>query len=245
MKKIYISLFAFISFTFSAQVGVNTSNPQGVFNIDGQKNNLATGTPTAAQQQDDFVVTQQGRVGVGSTAPTAKLEVNSSSSGAIKIVDGTQAEGKFLVSDANGVGTWKDTTGNTTIINSTTGAVVDLPSTGSMTYIGSSAVVPQDGYYIISPRLTTDKSPSGCGVFIAYNLFKSSTSVAASTGQAFESQDAHSTAGRLLNDYVYTSSVAYLTAGTYYMWARQSASCTTNRTRATSGDNSFTLTLLK
>ena len=48
------------------------------------------------------------RVGIGTAAPTNKLEINNgSTAGAVKIVDGTQADGRVLTSDANGVGTWK------------------------------------------------------------------------------------------------------------------------------------------
>ena len=59
-----------------AQVGIGTTNPQGVFNIDGTKNNAASGAPTATQQANDFVVTSAGSVGIGTTAPTKKLQVN-------------------------------------------------------------------------------------------------------------------------------------------------------------------------
>ncbi|WP_346983679.1 hypothetical protein [Chryseobacterium sp. POE27] len=48
------------------------------------------------------------RLGIGTSSPSTKLEINSSTSGAIKIVDGTQGDGKVLVSDANGLGTWKN-----------------------------------------------------------------------------------------------------------------------------------------
>jgi len=45
----------------------------------------------------------QGNVGIGTTSPTAKLDVI----GAIKITDGTQGVGKVLTSDANGRGSWQ------------------------------------------------------------------------------------------------------------------------------------------
>lgn len=247
MKKIYVSLFSLISFAISAQIGVNTSNPQGVFNVDGQKNNPATGVPSQAQQQDDFVVTQAGRVGVGTIVPTTKLEVNNgTTAGAIKIVDGTQAEGKFLVSDANGLGTWRNTSGSATLITSTTGSNTTIATNGSMTYVGSSATIIENGYYIISPNLLTDKQPTGCGSYIAYNLLKSSTSSASGIERAFTGQDIHVGAGIGNYDFIYSSNVAYLTAGVYYMWVRIiNGGCTSNVTRNTSGQNSFTLTLLK
>lgn len=49
-----------------------------------------------------------GNIGIGTTAPSARLEVNNgTTNGAIKIVDGTQDEGKVLTSDANGLATWQ------------------------------------------------------------------------------------------------------------------------------------------
>jgi hypothetical protein len=41
-------------------------------------------------------------VGIGTAAPTAKLEV----AGTVKIVDGSQGSDKVLISDANGLASW-------------------------------------------------------------------------------------------------------------------------------------------
>ncbi|WP_265426661.1 beta strand repeat-containing protein [Chryseobacterium sp. YIM B08800] len=50
-----------------------------------------------------------GNVGIGTTTPSTKLEINNgTTNGAIKIVDGTQGAGKVLTSDANGLATWQD-----------------------------------------------------------------------------------------------------------------------------------------
>ncbi|MEN4758961.1 hypothetical protein ABEG63_01355 [Chryseobacterium sp. C39-AII1] len=54
-----------------------------------------------------------GNVGIGNTAPTVKLDINSGGTSttpvaAVKIVDGNQGVGRILTSDANGVGTWQD-----------------------------------------------------------------------------------------------------------------------------------------
>jgi hypothetical protein len=46
-------------------------------------------------------------LGIGTLTPTRRLEIQSPTAGAVKIVDGTQADGKVLTSDANGVATWK------------------------------------------------------------------------------------------------------------------------------------------
>jgi hypothetical protein len=72
MKKklsvIIIILFSYLSF---GQVGINTQNPQGIFNVDGSKNNALTGLPTTIQQKDDFTVLSDGRVGIGTTQPNS------------------------------------------------------------------------------------------------------------------------------------------------------------------------------
>lgn len=44
-----------------------------------------------------------GKVGIGVASPSAKLDV----AGSVKIADGTQGANKVLVSDANGLATWK------------------------------------------------------------------------------------------------------------------------------------------
>ena len=47
-------------------------------------------------------ITTTGNMGIGASAPTAKLEVN----GAVKITDGTQGNRKLLTSDASGNASW-------------------------------------------------------------------------------------------------------------------------------------------
>lgn len=66
-------------------VGINTSNPQGVFHVDGAKDNPATGAPTEAQQDNDFLVTSTGSTGIGTTTPhiSAKLEVKALNKGVL------------------------------------------------------------------------------------------------------------------------------------------------------------------
>lgn len=58
-----------------SQVGVNTTNPQGVLHVDGKSStattNPTTGVPTALQGSDDFVVTHSGSVGIGTASPSS------------------------------------------------------------------------------------------------------------------------------------------------------------------------------
>ncbi|MCW3162592.1 hypothetical protein [Chryseobacterium oryctis] len=85
-----------------AQVGVNTQNPQAVFHVDGAKDNVTTGIPTAAQQSNDVVITSQGRLGVGTNTPTNNLEVNSEIAGTSGIKITQLPKANTLSTDANG-----------------------------------------------------------------------------------------------------------------------------------------------
>lgn len=57
------------------------------------------------------------RVGIGVAAPTARMHIVSPTSGALRLVDGTQSAGHVLTSDANGVGTWQILPASTNIYN--------------------------------------------------------------------------------------------------------------------------------
>jgi hypothetical protein len=88
-------------------VGINTENPKGVLHIDGAANNPLSGTISAVQAADDVVVDTLGRMGIGVAAPKAKVHIYSDTPGeAIRIADGTQGNGKALVSDADGKASW-------------------------------------------------------------------------------------------------------------------------------------------
>lgn len=54
---------------------------------------------------DMAVINNTGNMGIGTVNPTQKLDVI----GKVKITDGSQAAGRILASDANGVGTWVNT----------------------------------------------------------------------------------------------------------------------------------------
>lgn len=106
MKKHLVPLTCLLSSIVFGQVGINTPNPQAVFHVDGMKDNPAAGTPSAAQQLNDVAVDMNGNVGIGTTAPTAKLEINSTTGNALKISDTNQGLGKVLTSDSNGNARW-------------------------------------------------------------------------------------------------------------------------------------------
>ncbi|HRG18512.1 MAG TPA: tail fiber domain-containing protein [Flavobacterium lutivivi] len=56
-----------------------------------------------SERSDAFVILKNGNTGIGSSAPQDKLHVV----GNIRMVDGNQASGKVLTSDANGTATWQ------------------------------------------------------------------------------------------------------------------------------------------
>ncbi len=75
MKKVILPLCLIISCFVFPQVGINTKKPNGIFNIDGSKDNPTTGTPTSAEALNDFTTLSNGYVGIGTIAPTAKLHI--------------------------------------------------------------------------------------------------------------------------------------------------------------------------
>lgn len=89
-----------------AQVGINTGNPQQIFHVDGSNDNNVSGIPSPTQQANDVVVTADGEIGIGTASPSTNLHINSSNGPALRLVDGTQGEGKILTSDENGNAKW-------------------------------------------------------------------------------------------------------------------------------------------
>ncbi|WP_163320869.1 hypothetical protein [Dysgonomonas sp. 520] len=103
MKKslLFLSVFFTCSIAFG-QVGVNTENPQGVFHIDAARN-----TNGNTNISDDVVVDTQGRVGVGTNVPQTKVDIRSATQGGgFRLQDGSQGDGKVLLSDASGNASW-------------------------------------------------------------------------------------------------------------------------------------------
>lgn len=138
----------------SAQVGIGTTTPQGTLHIDAGKNTTA-GTP-ATNFNDDVVVTSTGNVGIGTLTPATKLEINSPTAGAIRIVDGTQGANKVLVSDANGVGTWQVLPVFKNAINGsfTPSATVSSDNTSTLYKSSNGTITLNKGKWLVSAGLT-------------------------------------------------------------------------------------------
>ncbi|MBB6330098.1 hypothetical protein HNP24_001048 [Chryseobacterium sediminis] len=61
-----------------AQTGIGTSNPQGILHVDGARDNVATGIPTASQAANDVIINRTtGFLGLGVLQPKVKLDMRS------------------------------------------------------------------------------------------------------------------------------------------------------------------------
>ena len=123
-KNIIILISSLFCGTLFSQVGIDTPNPQGVFNIDGGKDNPKTGSAhTAAQQLNDVTVLQNGNVGLGTINPTTKLEIQTGGTTTVpvpgfKLIDGSQSAGAMLTStNDQGNAKW-------TVLGTAKGAVI-------------------------------------------------------------------------------------------------------------------------
>jgi hypothetical protein len=120
-----------------------------------------TGTGNALVVEDSanpdvtpFIITAAGNVGVGTASPSTGLHVFSTTSGAVRIVDGTQQAGYVLTSDANGVATWQASSGGgTTVTNFGDNRVVT--STGTTTGLNGEANLTFDGNTLRATANTT------------------------------------------------------------------------------------------
>lgn len=132
-----------------------------------------------------FNLPQVGEVNIGTTSNNTVVNISSATYGAISIVDTNQGNNKFLVSDSNGVGTWKMTgvfNGLTqsglsygidySIFGSTltySSNIVNLPPTGVVggTYGGSSSIpiinVDQYGRLISATSVSVSLSGGSTG----------------------------------------------------------------------------------
>jgi hypothetical protein len=164
-------LFSTLAFS---QTGIGTSNPLGMLHVDGAKDNPATGSPSAAQMANDFTVTPTGNVGVGTIAPTSKLEVNSGApnTSGLKLTNLTSATpvsaGATL--GVNAVGNVVTVPGAFAPLNGEANGSYTFPegSTDLTNYNLANITLPAAGTYLISYRVagnyTVNSGSIGAGV---------------------------------------------------------------------------------
>lgn len=93
-KTIYTLLTSFFALhLYTSQnkgIGINTANPQGILHTDGLKDNPASSSNiTSVQQLNDVLIDHNGRIGVGTLTPNAKVDLRNSGNGAIGIGNST------------------------------------------------------------------------------------------------------------------------------------------------------------
>lgn len=220
MKIIFIISYFLLSFVAGmAQVGINTENPRGVFHLDGNGN-----TDAFNIVDDDVVVTDDGKIGLGTTTPTASLDVR----GDFRYVDGNQNDGYMLQTDAEGNAKWVtqslrnmilpneaiDNGGNLNMEGMT---ISTTPSV--MQYMNTSITLPPGAWqvYFNATFSTTNTAPLN----IWWDLSTSST-IDQRVGRVLSFPTGGGTSGANTRSYTPVTAIYFVNnteTATYYIWA--------------------------
>ncbi|MFD2942221.1 hypothetical protein [Flavobacterium notoginsengisoli] len=124
--------------------------------------------PVRTNNSERMRVTNTGKVLVGSTTvPTggtnSKMIINNGTTkGAIQIKDGSEGLKKAFVSDANGVGTWKDQSVDVIFINPEVSSGVDIPfNTGPNWLYTKSKITLPVGKWLVTVNMLLTKYKTG------------------------------------------------------------------------------------
>lgn len=107
--------------------------------------------------QERMIITGTGNVGIGTTNPLQKFEIHTGGTVAapksgFRLNDGSQAAGKVISSDANGIGTWQYPKMHRILGNLTNGVNIPL-SNNSSSYTGASITLPPGKWEVKSTML--------------------------------------------------------------------------------------------
>jgi len=155
-SRVFLCCF-FYSLIGLGQVGINVPIPLETLQIDGSKNNPIGVKPSVDQAKDDFVITKEGNVGLGTFEPKAKLDVE----GKMRVVDGNEGKSKVMTSDAVGNLNWLSIPYivPTVLGEFETGIAKSDKSNTSITYIHSKGYITlSKGRWIVNAGLTLHMS---------------------------------------------------------------------------------------
>ena len=134
-------------------VGINTTQPEGVFHV-------------KTDNGKDVVVSHStGNLGIHTTTPQAKVDV----AGSVQIIDGRQAEGRILTSDANGNARWANPIGAAGKLEAVLELGAQVIALGDSVDVPSSHfTVQEDGYHVYEIRwYATYSAPPSRQVYTA------------------------------------------------------------------------------
>ena len=199
----------------NAQVGINTKTPLGVLHIDPAGDTNAAGTSSTS---DDFVVNSNGQVGIGTVFPGKTLDLR----GKFKLVDGTQSDGYFLTSDANGNGSWKKTMQMKDFVD----GITSFPpiTTITPTYTGTNITLPAGTWMI---AFTCTYRDSSFANYIIWRLSTSSASLVPYQNAAKSTVYSCSSAVAFHTSVSCYFLVTNAIAQNYYFWAGLATASTT------------------
>ena len=139
----------------NANVNVN-ANPTGNGNLQFTSgNSVNNGISFVTNSTTRMAIKGDGKVGINTAAPTATLDVN----GTFKLVDGTQAAGKVLTSDASGNASWQTAGGGW-------GLTGNAGITPSLNFIGTTDN--NDLNFRVNNQKAGSISPSTQNVFLGH-----------------------------------------------------------------------------
>ena len=194
-------LFGFDSFgkpycisynTFIKQNGNSFGGPAVIGTNDNQPLHFETNSSVK------MAILSNGNVGIGVSNPTTKLEVVGTSGTTLKIVDGNQAVGKVLTSDANGIASWQTTTN---------GTVTNVTGSGPIT-VSSGTTTPVIGID------TANTSTAGALTSTDWNTFNNKLSSSLASGKIFVGNGSNVATAVSMSGDATLSNAGVLTLGT-------------------------------